>query len=408
MLGIFPMARGNFTEELRRLGRNIRAIPRNVRESGRGPLSRSGKPSFEYADDPHAEEASGGLLIVAESDRFASLALPAHYDPGRVSEVWRVPYNDLAPQAVEWAKRHGIAPAGSDEFRVALVLVDVQNTFCTPGFELYVGDAAVGDSRRLCEFIYRNLHAITQISVTLDTHQAMQIFHPVFFVDGEGRHPSPGTTITRQDIEAGVWRLNNAVAYSLANGDEEALRKHIEHYVACLEQSGRYALTVWPYHAMLGGIGYALVSAVEEACFFHNIARNSQTDFQIKGNHPLTENYSVLKPEVTTGADGRAIASRNEAFLDRLLSFDRIIIAGQAKSHCVAWTVDDLLDEVKARDPKLAGRIYLLEDCSSPVIIPGVVDFTEAANQAFERFRRAGVHVVRSTDPVSEWPDFGP
>jgi len=33
---------------------------------------------------------------------------------------------------------------------------------------------------------------------------------------------------------------------------------------------------------MLGGIGHALVSAVEEAVF-HAIARNSQTQFEIKG-----------------------------------------------------------------------------------------------------------------------------
>ena len=34
-------------------------------------------------------------------------------------------------------------------------------------------------------------------------------------------------------------------------------------------QSGKYELTVWPFHALLGGIGHALVSAVEEAIFFH-------------------------------------------------------------------------------------------------------------------------------------------
>ena len=334
------------------------------------------------------------------------LALPPHYDPAKVAEVWRVPYNEIAPQAEEWAARHGIPPAESDELRVSLVLVDVQNTFCTPGFELFVGDSAVEDSRRLCEFIYRNLGVITQITVTLDTHQAMQIFHPVFFVDEQGRHPAPGTMITRRDIASGTWKVNEAVAHSLASGDRAALKAHIDHYVSCLDESGRYALTVWPYHAMLGGIGHALVSSVEEACFFHNIARKSQTDFEIKGNHPLTENYSVLKPEVTTGPGGTPIASRNDDLIERLLFHDRIIIAGQAKSHCVAWTVGDLLDEIQARDPGLARRVYLLEDCTSPVIIPGVVDFTAHANEAFERFASMGVHIVRSTDPVASWPGF--
>jgi nicotinamidase-related amidase len=63
----------------------------------------------------------------------------------------------------------------------------------------------------------------------------------------------------------------------------------------------------------------------------------------------------------------------------------------------VAWTVDDLLHLA----PELASRLYLLEDCTSPVVVPGVVDFTERADTAFARFVEAGVHVIRSTDP---WP----
>jgi nicotinamidase-related amidase len=47
-----------------------------------------------------------------------------------------------------------------------------------------------------------------------------------------------------------------------------------------------------------------------------------------------------------------------------------VIIAGQAKSHCVAWTIDDLLTEIQSQDPSLAQKVYLLEDCSSPVVVP--------------------------------------
>ena len=80
-----------------------------------------------------------------------------------------------------------------------------------------------------------------------------------------------------------------------------------------------------------------------------------------------------------------------------------MIIAGQAKSHCVAWTIHDLLAEVTARDLKIAEKIYLLEDCTSPVVVPGVVDFTEDADEAFRRFAEAGMHVMRSTDPIEVW-----
>jgi nicotinamidase-related amidase len=338
-----------------------------------------------------------------------SLPIPAHFDPARVGEVWRVPYQERAREAAEWARAHGIGPASEDERRMGLLLVDCQNTFCIPEFELFVagpsGRGAVEDNVRLCEFIYRNLAVITQVVLTLDTHLAIQIFHPVFWVNEAGEHPTGGQTIiTLEDLERGRWRVNPAVAAAVAGGDLAYLERHALSYVKALTEGGKYPLLVWPYHAMLGGIGHAVVSAVEEAVFFHSLARSSQPRFEIKGNNPLTENYSVLHPEVLTGPDGEPIAEKNDALIEALLRFDALIVAGQAKSHCVAWTVHDLLSEIEARDPGLARKVYLLEDCSSPVVVPGGVDFTEQADEAYRRFAAAGMRIVRSTDPLESWP----
>lgn len=96
-------------------------------------------------------------------------------------------------------------------------------------------------------------------------------------------------------------------------------------------------------------------------------------------------------------------ATPNQALLDKLLSFDLLIVAGQAQSHCVAWTLNDLLSEIQSRDPKLAQKVYLLEDCTSPVVTPSGPDFTDQANAAFQRFADAGMHRVRSSDRIEEW-----
>ncbi len=337
------------------------------------------------------------------------LPIPAYFDPQRVDQVWRVPYQERALDAERWTKRHNIHPVSQDEFRICLTLVDVQNTFCIPGFELYVagrsGTGAVDDSRRLCSFIYRNLDIITTIAPTMDTHQTIQVFHSVFLINEKGEHPKPNTLISLEDIEQGTWAFNPTLARSLGITEDYA-RRYLLHYTQQLRASGKYDLTIWPYHAMLGGIGHALVPAVEEAIFFHSLARYSQTNFEIKGHNALTENYSVLRPEVLKDAEGQAIAQKNQEFIDDLLSFDAIIIAGQAKSHCVAWTIDDLLDEVLPVDAALVKKVYLLEDCTSPVVIPDVVDYTDAADAAFQRFADAGMHVVRSTDPIDQWPDI--
>lgn len=360
------------------------------------------------------------------------LPIPPFFEPVKVGQVWRVPYQERAAQAAAWAQDHQVRPAATDTTRICLIAVDAQNTFCVPEFELFVagrsGRAAVDDNIRLCRFIYRNLGLLTQIYPTMDTHTAMQIFHPVFWINDAGAHPAPYSLLSVEDVHSGRWRVNPAVVgrlvlnpstasgsglaphLSAANGaglegiDYPWLERYARYYVERLAATGKYQLTIWPYHAMLGGIGYALVSAVEEAIFFHAIARASQTGFQPKGDNPLTEDYSVLRPEVMDGPDGRKIADKNFRFLEALLDFDVVIIAGQAKSHCVAWTIDDLLTEIATVDPALARKVYLLEDCTSPVVVPGVIDYTEQADAAFRRFEDARMRVVRSTDPVESWP----
>jgi nicotinamidase-related amidase len=335
------------------------------------------------------------------------LPLPLHFNPETVGEVRRVAYQQIAEAARLWSKEHRIRPAHEDRFKIFLILVDVQNTFCIPDFELYVGGrsgtGAVDDNRRLCGFIYRNMDKLTRICPTMDTHQVMQIFHSIFLVDEKGEHPEPYTLISFEEIEQGVWRINPGVTESLKI-DEAYGNQFLHHYAKKLKQGGKYDLTIWPYHAMLGGIGHALVSAVEEAVFFHGISRFSTPDFQLKGNHPLTENYSVISPEVVEDHQGNPVAEKNTGFMNALTSFDRLIIAGQAKSHCVAWTVENLLTDIESFDKKLAEKVYLLEDCMSPVVIPGVIDYTDQADRIFERFSNAGMHVVRSTDPVNRWP----
>lgn len=346
------------------------------------------------------------------SERQANMAhrklpIPPHFDPDTVGEVWRVPYQARAEEARQWAKQHNIAPAANDRFKICLIAVDVQNTFCIPEFELFVGGrsgtGAVDDNRRLCEFIYRNLNAITQIAPTMDTHDGLQIFHPMFLINDEGKHPGPNTLVSKEDIERGRWKFNPDIAAGLGI-DETYGQRYLEHYVGELADREKYDLTVWPYHAMLGGIGHALVPAFEDAVFFHSIARYSRPDFEIKGHNPLTEHYSALGPEVLEGPDGEPVGQRSEKFLQKLIDFDAVVIAGEAKSHCVAWTIDDLLTDVRAHDESLVEKVFLLEDCTSPVVVPGLIDFTEEANAAFRRFADAGMHVVRSTDPLDRWP----
>ncbi|HEY3355872.1 MAG TPA: nicotinamidase, partial [Polyangia bacterium] len=197
------------------------------------------------------------------------------------------------------------------------------------------------------------------------------------------------------------------------NGNYAWLLKEVEHYCAELERAGKYQLYLWPPHCILGSEGHTLAGVVHEARMFHSFARGVQSWVEIKGTHPLTENYSVLRPEVLTRHDGEALAQRNTVFLATLLAADAVIIAGQAASHCVKSTIDDLLGEIRAQDPDLVRKVYILTDCMSAVTVPDgkgglAADFTPQADEALRRFADAGMHLVRSTQPMTEWAGLEP
>jgi nicotinamidase-related amidase len=322
-------------------------------------------------------------------------------------------YVTLQEQAIEYRKNNDIQAAAKDKFRICLMGIDFQNTFCLPptakvgGGQLYVGGrsgtGAVDDVTRMAEFMYKNLRYITENVPSMDTHRLMQIFHPFFWVDPDGNHPAPMTDISVDDVKSGKWTVNPGVAPNVSGGNYMYLAKYALHYVETLQSSGKYTLTIWPYHGVLGGIGHALMATYEEAMWFHSVARSSQPDHEIKGGNFLTENYSVASPEVTVNQFGKIIDQKNVDFIDKLLNFDAVVIAGEAASHCVAWTISDLLNEINVKDPTLAQKVYILKDCTSPVVVPGIVDFTDQANEAMERFEKGGMHLVESTTPLDQW-----
>ena len=98
---------------------------------------------------------------------MSQLPIPIHFQPNRVEEIWRVPYQQISIEAKLWAQQHQLTPGSQSPSKVKLLLIDVQNTFCLPDFELFVGGqsrrGAIEDNIRLCEFIYHNLGKSTKL-----------------------------------------------------------------------------------------------------------------------------------------------------------------------------------------------------------------------------------------------------
>lgn len=322
---------------------------------------------------------------------MASLPLPSFYEPKQVSQLYLERAGLVAEAAEAYAKKHGVTPAAGDKVKVAAFGIDVQVGFCTPGASLFV-PGAVEDTQRTVEWMYRNLGKISALFFSMDTHRVFQIFHPAWWVDAQGNHPAPFSTITHADVKSGKW---TAVAHP-----KESLE-----YTRTLEAKGKYVLTVWPYHTLLGGLTHALVPAVMEAALFHAHARKHQTHFETKGTHAMTENYSVLSPEVTE-VGGQVVGGFNTPFFKLLMEYDRVYVFGQAKSHCVLSTLNDLRTHLEATDRRLLEKIYVLEDAMSPVTppplnpLPDALNFPRIADQAIASWKASGMHVVKTSDDV--------
>ena len=319
-------------------------------------------------------------------------------------------------EARQWRADHAVRPAASDRKKIHVLPIDMQRDFGNKEGTLYVGGrsgtGAIDDSRRFAEFIYRNAGLITEISPTLDTHVPFQIFSRSFWEDENGVPPPAFTVISADDVRRGKYRPTLAAVSIVAPGNVQWLLKQVIHYCESLERGGKYMLIVWPEHCLLGSIGHTLIGVMEEAIAFHSYVRGAQPGFEIKGGNPLTENYSVLAPEVLTRWDaGGAIGQRNVKFIETLLKADYVIIGGQAASHCVKSSIDDFLSEILAKDPTLAQKVYVMQDCMSSVTVPDgnggfIADYTPDAEAALQRYAAHGMHLVNSTDAIDTWPDL--
>ncbi|MBS2019091.1 MAG: nicotinamidase [Deltaproteobacteria bacterium] len=321
-----------------------------------------------------------------------TLPLPSFYEASKVQDVYVERVQLVAEEAGVYAKKHAIAPASNDKLRIAAFGIDCQIGFSTPGASLFV-PGAVEDTQRTIEWLYRNLDKITQVAFSLDTHRVFQIFHPAWWIDDHGKHPAPFTTISVGDVKSGKWK---PVAHPA-----ECLE-----YVKQLEARGKYVLTVWPYHTLLGGVSHALVPALMEAAMFHALVRQAQTHFETKGTHAMTENYSVLSPEVRE-ISGKSVGTFNAAFFKMLMEYDRVYVFGQAKSHCVLSTLRDMQEHIAQVDPKLMGKVWILEDATSPVPappldpLPPTLDFPRIADEAFAQLKAAGMNIVKTSEVIA-------
>lgn len=277
-----------------------------------------------------------------------------------------------------------------------LLIVDPQNDFCDiPGATLPV-TGADADMKRLAALVDQAGGAIEDIVVTLDSHAVYAIERPAFWqqpgLGGDGvegvegaSQPiapvAPFTQIKAEDVRAGRFAPRDA-----------ALREQLLAYLDALEASPKkYILMVWPTHCVVGTWGHNVHAELAAALGRWEAARLRTVEKVLKGQNPMTEQYSAVRAEVPIAADPRT--QTNRALVDRIVDFPGLtFIAGEASSHCVAATAEDLFAEMSAE--RLA-RVVLIEDAMSPV-----AGFEAGATAFADRARALGVRTMTAAQAL--------
>jgi nicotinamidase/pyrazinamidase len=245
---------------------------------------------------------------------------------------------------------------------VHLLIIDPQNDFCDLPADYRRGETpslpvagAHADLLRVAGFIRDMGARLAQITVTLDSHYRLDIAHPGFWQTGDGGPVTPFTAITAAQLRAGDYRPRDPSAQDRA-----------QHYLDQLEARGRYTLMVWPVHCEIGSWGHNVHADVRAAYDAWEEAQQRSVAKVMKGINPWTEHYSALLAEVPDPTDPHT--QLNVALVDDLDRADLLIVAGEAGSHCVKATVEDVIAHLPGDGWKSAPeRVVLLTDCMSPV-----------------------------------------
>lgn len=257
--------------------------------------------------------------------------------------------------------------------RELLFIVDMQNDFCLPDGKLSVPDA-MNDVARLAQFIHRKKETLDAIILTQDSHQINDIAHPGFWRDPAGNRPAPFTAIDSIALKEEKWKPADSAQ------TEWAIQ-----YICTLERNGDFTHVIWPEHCITGSKGEAitdqLMNAIEEWA-----REGHYFELYRKGEYPYTEHFGALKANVPV--DGEESTQLNIRLIERLSAYDVIYVAGEAKSHCVATTLKQML-EIDG----LAGKIIVLEDCMSDV-----AGFEGNATPIFNEAVRKGAQIATSVE----------
>lgn len=271
-----------------------------------------------------------------------------------------------------------------NEKKKILLIIDPQNDFHEGG-TLAVPNA-VEDAKKIAKLI--ESRKFDEIHVSLDTHTDKHIGHSGFY--------KPSYEPFKE------FKTNTD---NLVPSDEELPEDYLRKYNDKHMEKRNLNFNLWPLHCIEKTDGHKIHPIINDAL----TVKENIVKYHIKGQNELTEMYSIFSATVDPSElkfdnennlksyfryDGEykdnpyngtgykreegvytyeeackmvnLATDMNNGLIKNLLGENNdVYVCGQARSHCVADSIIDLLS-YKEKNNSLS-EIYLIEDCSSPV-----------------------------------------
>lgn len=247
--------------------------------------------------------------------------------------------------------------------KVLLIGIDFQRDFIDEIGSLAVA-GSLQDIYNFLRFFYENFFEISDVILTGDSHNPSQIFHSGWWENERGVNPSDFKSIYYDDIENGKYKPLYYKAESIE-------------YLKYLKENENRSLVIWPYHCIEGTEGALIEPQIMNMYYVHQIVMNKKHNILFKSQTQLAEMEGAFALDHPGGSD-----FENTDILNEMKNYDKIIIAGESKSHCVLESVKQML-KFHNYDKDFASKIYILEDCMSS--LKGFEDFAEEEFKKMEK-----------------------
>jgi len=274
--------------------------------------------------------------------------------------------------------------SSSDKFvpegPVNMLVIDPQVDFHEEGSLPIPG--ATADSTRIAKFIDANKDNVNRIVVSLDTHTLRHIGHPGYWKRLDGMtDPLPKYTMFR--VVGGIIKAKSGETDIDVEPVESKLREWTIKYISTMVDDNGNPKTekgpplIWPIHCIEDSPGHAVHKSLKPTLMNADIKQ--KVEYHIKGQNEITEMYSIFKSEVqpystdnidqphlyhgifthiitetsknsnTDDVEDHAYlnVNFNATLFNSLISTNnQILICGQALSHCVNWSLRDLVSKL--------------------------------------------------------------